>query len=434
MRSIGIGSSQCPAGNHQHDNRPWAANALVHKPFLGNFIRRLKRASGPRRSESAALLAVLTSAWVRCSHLQRRLQQRRNLDGRIGRRASKLEADGEAVIDVGMAEQLASETRDRDMVACFRVDHVEEGGFGAIATRDIAAGELVTAETPTLYMSSESAKYPPIQVQFDALPKSTQKSVMALHDSLSSNGEKSLEGISGTNAHCRNEQCSESVICLLCSRFNHSCTPNCEQNWDEERGMLTILASTRIREGEQLCISYLELRRTAADRVGELWERYHFQCNCCACAGASAASDHRRVRLMELDGQIGSLGGTDTSRSIRLVTDTLELLDAEGLHLNDLRQRECSHASRLAMFSGCVGEARVWAEKALSYCLLFYGPGHAETLRLRREAEDLAHQSRIEGASDDENPPSLLGVLPMLTCLSALCVALIAVRLFGAHH
>ena len=49
----------------------------------------------------------------------------------------------------------------------------------------------------------------------------------------------------------------------LC-RMNHSCRPNTEFHWSEERGVEEVRAAREIQEGEELTDCYLDLRSSTA--------------------------------------------------------------------------------------------------------------------------------------------------------------------------
>ena len=65
---------------------------------------------------------------------------------------------------------------------------------------------------------------------------------------------------------------------------NHDCTPSAVLTF---RGNVAQLRATRMLEaGTEVCISYIDLTATAAERRAELQEGYHFTCACAACSVA----------------------------------------------------------------------------------------------------------------------------------------------------
>ena len=64
--------------------------------------------------------------------------------------------------------------------------------------------------------------------------------------------------------------------------FNHSCAPNIVHTTDGHDQLF--FANRDIVAGEEMMISYISLRQTAADRISELEDVFHFTCQCERCA------------------------------------------------------------------------------------------------------------------------------------------------------
>ena len=45
---------------------------------------------------------------------------------------------------------------------------------------------------------------------------------------------------------------SSLLVCPVLARLNHSCSPNCQQSWDEAAGAEKLYAMTKIQPGEEL--------------------------------------------------------------------------------------------------------------------------------------------------------------------------------------
>ncbi|CAE8653880.1 unnamed protein product, partial [Polarella glacialis] len=104
---------------------------------------------------------------------------------------------------------------------------------GAVASLLLPAGSLLVRERPVLSGRLGSS---PERKQFRSLPAAKQKAVYDLCDAYADgprNEDKTLEGIFSTNALPRGARSEETMLCLLASRFNHSCAPNAEYLWDE---------------------------------------------------------------------------------------------------------------------------------------------------------------------------------------------------------
>lgn len=65
------------------------------------------------------------------------------------------------------------------------------------------------------------------------------------------------------------------------ARFNHSCVPNASRAWNSETGVQTLYALRNIKEGEEICMSYLPEGWFAKEDRAE-YLRYHY-CIVCKC-------------------------------------------------------------------------------------------------------------------------------------------------------
>ncbi|KAI1326959.1 hypothetical protein F5Y16DRAFT_373323 [Xylariaceae sp. FL0255] len=93
------------------------------------------------------------------------------------------------------------------------------------------------------------------------------------------------------------------VIFLETSRLNHSCDPNVgyhtriERQDRHEQGRWTGWAMRDIKEGEELCISYIQIYETKEKRQNDLKERWGFDCQCSRCEGVE---DMRTSQINEV--------------------------------------------------------------------------------------------------------------------------------------
>lgn len=206
--------------------------------------------------------------------------------------------------------------------------------------------------------------------------------VMAMHDAHMFGGRKTLEGIVRTNSiGCVNDVFN-CILCAEVSRFNHSCTPNCEQSWDDDKSEEHIYASADISAGEELCISYVDVRAPRDERLHKLQDTYRFECQCSACKDVSTASDQRRMRLQEINEAIGAAEVDAATHGVQAVTEMLELCDQEHLRCNGLRAQACYHAFQCLISAGDVETAVEWVKRAHRHSEACRGRDHAETLRL----------------------------------------------------
>lgn len=304
------------------------------------------------------------SASLRRRHLARRRPTRRGLRARSQGVALRAERQG-----------------------CFRIGPVAGTDLGVIATRDIACGELVVAEAPAIAVRNEDDSES-VQRQFESLPDARREAVMGLHDHFAEGGVKTLEGIIRTSCYaCEGDACDVGLF-LQISRFNHSCAPNCEHCWDEAAFEKRVFASTAIREGEELCIYYIDVIAPRRQRAATLREMHSFTCKCSACSTSSVTSDKLRSRMRRLERDVEDVGMERPKVGLRMVSELLDLYDQEGVCLTSLRRAACFSAFQLSVLSGKMSDAQVWIERSCEYSKWCAGPQHAETLALVGYARD----------------------------------------------
>jgi hypothetical protein len=74
-----------------------------------------------------------------------------------------------------------------------------------------------------------------------------------------------------------------SALYLRLARINHSCSPNCRQQHHPDT-MISITATKDIAAGEELSISYIDIRsRSTRERREILQNKYRFYCSCILC-------------------------------------------------------------------------------------------------------------------------------------------------------
>eukprot|EP00658_Telonema_sp_P-2_P042897 TRINITY_DN30860_c0_g1_i1.p1 TRINITY_DN30860_c0_g1~~TRINITY_DN30860_c0_g1_i1.p1 ORF type:complete len:242 (-),score=67.22 TRINITY_DN30860_c0_g1_i1:28-753(-) len=97
-----------------------------------------------------------------------------------------------------------------------------------------------------------------------------------LHQSLKAEGKALKEMKSSTRG-----QAIYNVGCL----FNHSCHPNLEMQYDDEKNDETLVALCLrpIKAGDEICISYIDEDMTFYERQEQLAEHYLFDCGCSKC-------------------------------------------------------------------------------------------------------------------------------------------------------
>lgn len=267
-------------------------------------------------------------------------------------------------------------------------------GLGLVAARNLAPGELIVAEKPVLTYNargSGGASLPEVlSRQFSVLEAAQQEAVMALHDAHARDGRKTLEGIIFSNAFAREAGVFDAALCLVSSRLNHSCLPNCEQTWDPDSCEVQVRASTGVAAGAELCNYYVDLLAPACDRRRTLQEGYRFECTCRACRGFVAESDRRRRRLREaLKRAEGGSTAQPLPARLRASEEALKLYEREGLHLHCHLKVLCRSAFEAALAGGRVEAAAAWLQLACEASRTCHGPGHRDTQWLEERARGL---------------------------------------------
>ena len=188
----------------------------------------------------------------------------------------------------------------------FKIDKIDGKGYGWIALRDIKAGTLIYNEKPQ-FVVAEGGNALDLMRSFYAMTENDQKEFLKLHNKYSdlnslpdsekewysrvtdfdtlaevmqklgfdSNLILKIFCISNTNAF------KEYGVGIKVSRINHSCCPNSEpENWSE--GEMAIRATSKILEGQEITISYLEPMKNFNERQ-ESCQRFGFVCSCEVC-------------------------------------------------------------------------------------------------------------------------------------------------------
>jgi len=179
------------------------------------------------------------------------------------------------------------------MALAWKVEEREGRGFCLFANKSLLPGELVLSEKPLFTIPAEAHntdldQY--LESMLEDLRAEQRLAFFSLADSRASslNEKKSARGIYFTNCYTLGQtRDSPAGIFLIFSRANHSCRPNCEFHWCQERGLQELRASRSIEEGEELTDCYLDLslegRVTRAERQRVLLGAYGFECRCDAC-------------------------------------------------------------------------------------------------------------------------------------------------------
>lgn len=211
---------------------------------------------------------------------------------------------------------------------------MEGKGQGVVATRDIEAGELVLKEFPLVVHSSRTS-FDGLENAVSALSNADKDDYNSLYvnPSLLSWLPRPL-AIFKTNAiQLAGPQGIKGGLFVKGSRFNHSCLPNCSRFWDEKQGVEWFIANRSIKKGEEVCITYGEIREAKLERQEWLKRSLGFDCGCEACSapeGETSTSDWRRLKIKQIDDLTDKLQPRPLEL-IKEVNNALKLLEEEGL-------------------------------------------------------------------------------------------------------
>ena len=192
----------------------------------------------------------------------------------------------------------------RSVSDSFHIQTVEGKGLGAVAGRDIQAGELILSE-PALILSKQETsdtltanQARQIFKQVAILNKDQREQMMELH----CQGEKKILNIYRLN--CIQVDQTYFGLYLKISRVNHSCCPN---SVDCSGPVKELRAMKHIRKGEEITMSYIvnswDIRM---NRRSEL-SYWQFSCDCEACnlTGVKLSNnENTRKKIVETDDKV----------------------------------------------------------------------------------------------------------------------------------
>ena len=159
---------------------------------------------------------------------------------------------------------------------------VDSKALGVLATRNLAQGECLLREWPLLRLTPDGAG------RFDGAYHGERERARALLSSLSAAkpGAGDLGSVIETNGIVVNAGTKEAftVVNLMISRCNHSCSPNAAFGWDVELQEARLSTKRPIRAGDEVTINYLGARGSRARRQRLLLKRFNFVCKCELCS------------------------------------------------------------------------------------------------------------------------------------------------------
>lgn len=272
----------------------------------------------------------------------------------------------------------------------YEVKRIAGKGLGLVATRNIPKGARLISETAIFEIPRNSIN--PMAVQksilecLEKVDDEKKKAFYGLHNAHGIEVGTAL-GIARTNALPFGSNATEGGLFLEASRINHSCCHNAQNTWNANLNQLTIHAFKDIKEGEEICISYLDGSEDYQTRQRELQARFCFTCTCELCSLSPSKrqrSDKRLNEITRLDEIIGD--GMSIIRTpiacLYHAHRVLELLEEE--QIEDARiPRLYYDAFQIAIANGDQARAKVFTERAYATRVILEGEDSPEVARLK---------------------------------------------------
>lgn len=272
--------------------------------------------------------------------------------------------------------------------------------LGVFATKSLRRGNLVFSESPLFKVRDITGV--PSKVKTLSPPQLAKYNKLA-----NSFSDRSSEvGIFETNAFNLGFEvgASPSAIFEVCSRFNHSCTPNCKASYDSNSSQLRIFALRTIEVGEELFTSYISRKdlfgSTRKNRQRILSVGWHFDCICSTCTLDEVQlkqSDQRRLRLAAIrESLIPVTSSSITTTTInpeeqlRSTGRALRLFKEENYNLDS--SEFTNHSASICAFHQDFDSARIFAELAFTSTGEECGFDHESTVRFKTLLDNLHYE------------------------------------------
>ncbi|OSD05164.1 SET domain-containing protein [Trametes coccinea BRFM310] len=245
-------------------------------------------------------------------------------------------------------------------------------GVGLFATRAIPRGAVVLSEAPVFTQPPPPGRTnSTVMAALSQCTRDEQRQYFNLANAHKAprQGKRELLpalGIFETNAlPCgKGRGGRRAGVFLLAARLNHSCQPNVARSWDECAQRMTFRALRDIGEGEELCMNYVDVLGTRAQRMEELRTAFGFECACEACALVGEellASDRRRAAVRRLFEEV-AVCGSEPTLGLRKVKLALRLLKEENLV--HYEASFCFDAFQFCILVSDYVNAKLWVRKA----------------------------------------------------------------------
>lgn len=160
-------------------------------------------------------------------------------------------------------------------------------GVGTFAAKRIAAGTCVLSDDPVCVIKKDPSRINDEDVEgaYLKMKPTHRKRLDSLHESHRPFPTKQMRIWMANAFGYEDQDMDVASIFLDLSRFNHSCVPNTQWDWNEKTRKADVHALVPIRTGTELTICYDDLCSviTSAYRKATLRYKYGFTCTCEAC-------------------------------------------------------------------------------------------------------------------------------------------------------
>ena len=281
----------------------------------------------------------------------------------------------------------------------YAVEDVPGKGKGLIATMDIPQGTRIVSEKPVITVGRPIANMEQLEdciyQQVSSLSKDQIREFLSLSNVYPyTNSAERWRGIFQTNALPVGSDLDAGGVFLKACRINHACDHNAQNFWNENLNRLTIHAVRDIRQGEEITIYYLSIRRNRRKRQEELQEKFKFTCFCQLCSlppHQSRESDLKldRIHVMDCIIDQGGVPGLISSpqRMLGYVDEQVRLWniptpDEIGL------ARAYPDAFQIAIANGDLARACTFAKRLVPLYLTTMGADSPDVLQYRKLVQD----------------------------------------------
>merc|ERR550539_565197 len=293
---------------------------------------------------------------------------------------------------------------------------IQNKGMGLVAIRDIKKGEIIFEERPILKWKCKEHNgtmcydfdelLDCYKHQFLKLPKIEQECIMKLYNA---HPEGSLDAYNAIlcNTKKGDAQLKEWIgimytnqfldindylfdLYVKKSRFNHSCMPNVESHFVEEKGYERIYSLCDVTKGEELCIEYLSIRDTppTIKNVNEdLKKTWKFECSCELCGMTDKEKrskiESQRVKYRNARKQIDLPNKMKPEQRLKLCDELFKDMKIGDI----LYTGELGHVAKIGFYCAliCGQQTKIsfYIEQWYESQLITLGADHSNTKNLR---------------------------------------------------